>query len=55
MDFTIPRAEKEARYRVAEEEGRTSKSWKKMGDVYGEAAGKRRGRGWFLDYSLLAL
>jgi hypothetical protein len=33
VDFTIPRAEKEARYQVAEEEGRTTKSWKRIDDV----------------------
>jgi hypothetical protein len=44
VDFTIPRAEKEARYQVAEEEGRTTKSWKRIDDVYSEAAGKG-GRG----------
>jgi hypothetical protein len=44
VDFTIPRAGKEARYPVAEEEGRMAKSWKRIDDVYSEAAGKR-GRG----------
>jgi hypothetical protein len=43
VDFTIPRAGKEARYPVAEEEGRMAKSWKRIDDVYSEAARKRGG------------
>jgi hypothetical protein len=43
VDFTIPRAGKEARYPVAEEEDKMSKSWKRVEDVYSEAAGKREG------------
>jgi len=41
VDLKIPRAGKEARYPVAEEEGRMSKRWKRIGDVYSEASGKR--------------
>jgi acetyl esterase/lipase len=46
VDFTIPRQEKEAKCPVAKEKRRTPKSWKRIGEMYGEAAGKEREGPW---------
>jgi putative ergosteryl-3beta-O-L-aspartate hydrolase len=46
VDFSIPRKAKEARCPVAGEKGRTPKSWKLIGDLYGEAAGKEKNGPW---------
>jgi acetyl esterase/lipase len=46
VDFTIPREVKETRCPMAEERGRTPKSWKRIGEMYGEAAGEERDGRW---------
>ncbi|KAE9378864.1 alpha/beta-hydrolase [Stipitochalara longipes BDJ] len=46
VDFTIPRQEKEERCRVAGEKSRTPRSWKKISELYREAAGKESEGPW---------
>jgi acetyl esterase/lipase len=46
VDFSVPRRVKEERRPVAGEKSRTPKSWKGIGGLYGEAAGKERDGPW---------